>query len=102
MNGIYATVMDPKRNPLSTLRPQHKFQLMVYLSSMWTAIFCATIGSWMYYGELMVGHLLFAAGILITAAVFSNANKASAAATRTYRDFARSDRTPRYDDVWGA
>lgn len=103
MRKYYNLVMDPESNPLKDLRPQHKFQLMVYLSMMWTAVFCLSFGAWSYYGELVVGHVLFALGIVVTAMVFTRARGGSVKQrVRTYRDVARFDRTPRYDDIWGA
>jgi len=103
MRNYYDLVMNPEANPLNALRPQLKFQLMVYLSLMWTTIFCLSFGAWSYYGELVVGHVLFALGIVVTAMVFTHARGGSGKGrVRTYRDATRSDRTPRYDDVWGA
>lgn len=103
MRPYYDAVMNPDMNPLKSLRPQRKFQLMVYLSMMWTTIFCLAAGAWAYYGELIVGHVLIALGIVVTTAVFSRAqNESGQGVVRTYRDARSSDQTPRYDDVWGA
>lgn len=103
MRAFYDVVMDPDANPLKNLRPQRKFQLMVYLSLMWTTLFCLAAGAWAYYGELVIGHILFAIGVIVTTMVFARASDESGATTvRTYRDARLADRTPRYDDVWGA
>ena len=103
VRSYYDLVMNPETNPLKDLRPQQKFQLMVYLSMMWTAVFCLSFGAWSYYGELVVGHILCALGIVVTAMVFTRARgDGGRQRVRTYRDATRFDRTPRYDDVWGA
>jgi hypothetical protein len=69
----YAAIMDADRNLLRVLPPAQRFQTMVYLSVMWTTIFCAAFGSWYWYGELIVGHLLFVLGIALTTITFSRA-----------------------------
>jgi hypothetical protein len=69
---------------------------MALLGTMWTTIFCAGAGAWLWYGELMVLHLLLAGGLLMTGATFIKAKS-----TATYRDHKASDGTSRYDDVWG-
>ncbi len=99
----YDSIMDPETNPLKNLRPQRKFQLMVYLSLMWTTIFCLAVGAWAYFGALVFGHVLVALGVVVTTIVFARATEESGAAiVRTYRDARLSDQTARYDDVWGA
>jgi hypothetical protein len=70
---------------------------MMFLSLMWTTIFCAVAGAWLWYGELVIGHLLVVLGFAITGITFRQANNAS-----TYRDQPLKDGTARYDDVWGA
>jgi hypothetical protein len=69
---------------------------MVALSVMWTTIFCATAGAWFWYGELIVGHLLLALGVMVTGLTFHRAQGEG-----TYRDVPVADGTARYDDVWG-
>ena len=100
MNTWYRLVMDPNVNPLSALSPLRRFQLMSYLSIMWTAIFCASAGAWAWYGHLMIVHILVALGLLATGWTFQSARREARHAT-TYRDYPRSDGTARYDDVWG-
>ena len=41
MLSLYRAVMDPSINPLRNAPPAQRFQLMLYLSIMWTTIFCA-------------------------------------------------------------
>lgn len=99
MFAIYRAVMDSSVNPLRTLPAAQRFQLMLFLSVMWTNIFCLSAGAWIWYGELIVFHVLVAAGVIITGLVFQQA--AMTSAYRTYRHFPLKDGTARYDDVWG-
>lgn len=96
MANAYGVVMDPDKNPLSRLRKPHRFQLMTYLSLMWTTIFCAGFGFWAIYGQLVVLHILLALGVAFTASTFVHAR-------RTHRDVLKhEDNTARYDNLWGA
>lgn len=97
MVSLYRAIMDSDINPLRNLPPIRRFQAMVFLSLMWTTIFCAGAGAWMWYGELIVLHLLVAFGFLVTGVTFHTASRVA-----TYRDHPREDGTARYDDVWGA
>ena len=97
MLSLYRAVMDSDSNPLRDLLPAQRFQLMVFLSVMWTTIFCAAAGAWLWYGELIVLHVLVAFGVIATGLTFHNASQVA-----TYRDHPVEDGTPRYDDVWGA
>jgi hypothetical protein len=97
MFGWYRTVMDAEKNPLRHLPPAQRFQIMVVLSMMWTAIFCAGAGVWFLYGELVALHVLLALGTLFTGWTFSAARP-----VKSYRDYPVRDGTARYDDVWGA
>lgn len=67
----YALVMDADKNPLQILPPAQRFQTMVYLSVMWTTIFCAAFGSWYWYGQLVLAHVLVLLGLLVTSATFA-------------------------------
>ena len=97
MRSIYKIIMDEKINPLNSLPLAQRFQVMMFLSMMWTTIFCAIAGVWFWYGELVIVHLLMAFGFLVTGFSFHRAN-----ITGTYRDKPLQDVTARYDDVWGA
>ena len=79
MSGWYVAIMDSSRNPLRNLPPAQRFQVMVFLSVMWTTIFCAVGGLWFYYGELIIGHVLLALGVLVTATIFRRAGLANSA-----------------------
>ena len=70
---------------------------MLWLSLMWISIFCGIAGVWLWYGELMIGHLLIALGCTAT-----GVNFASSKPGRTDRAVPASDGTTRYVDVWGA
>lgn len=71
----YTAIMNSERNPLRSLPPVQRFQLMVILSMMWTAIFCAGAGLWFWYGEIVAAHVLVAMGILITTLTFRQASR---------------------------
>ena len=47
---------------------------MVFLSLMWTTIFTTSASLWMWYGELLAGHLLVALGIALTGTTFQLAD----------------------------
>ena len=97
MNELYRSIMDSDQNPLKTLPPAQRFQVMVVLSLMWTSIFCTAASVWFWYGELIAVHILLALGVAITGMTFRASPKAA-----TYRDHPKTDGTARYDDVWGA
>lgn len=92
------SVMDPTVNPLRHLHVVQRFQVMCVLGMMWTTIFCLGAGAWLYYGELIVFHVLVAFGVFVTGFTFRSATPQ----TKTYRDYPHKDRTARYDDVWRA
>ena len=97
MKISYQVLMDENKNPLQSLPKTQRFQIMVMLSCMWSTIFCVAIGSWFWWGELVLGHVAVALGIAMTRMTFS------AVRTKTHRDLYRSsDGTTRYDDIWGA
>ena len=96
MISIYRSIMDCNVNPLRNLPAAQRFQVMLFLSVMWTNIFCLSAGAWIWYGELIVFHVLVVAGIVVTGVVFRRASKAAA-----YRHYPLKDGKARYDDVWG-
>ena len=71
----YALIMDADRNPLVILPPAQRFQIMVYLSLMWTTIFCAAFGIWIWYGQILAIHMLML-GIAVTGMTFEIADRA--------------------------
>ena len=74
MMSVYRAIMDPSTNPLRTLPPVQRFQTMLYLGVMWTTIFCAAAGAWMWYGAIVVAHLLVALGFVMTGVTFHRAS----------------------------
>jgi len=99
MRSAYLSIMDSNVNPLRNLPAAQRFQTMLFLSIMWTNIFCLSAGVWIWYGELVVFHVLVVCGIVVTDLVFRRASKV--AVYRTYRHYPLKDGTARYDDVWG-
>ena len=96
MASIYSEIMDTKVNSLKRLPTAQRFQIMVYLSMMWTTIFCLGTGAWLWYGHLIIAHVGVALGVAVTSWTFFTVRH-----NKTYRDFPESDGTARYDDVWG-
>ena len=96
MRETYEVLMDESKNPLQHLPKAQRFQVMVFLSVMWTTVFCLAIGSYAYWGELLLAHVALATGVIITGLTFRQVNK------NTHRDLYRGkDSTVRYDDIWG-
>ncbi len=90
----YRAVMDPERNPLAKLPAAQRFQIMTVLSVMWTTIFCASLGVWMLYGQLIVAHILVLLGVLFTSLTFRTSEHAKA----TYSEYSRAHRAGRHHD----
>ena len=59
---------------------------MIILSVMWSTIFCLSTTAWVWYGELVVGHVLFILGIAVTAMTFRAASSKRQGSVATYRD----------------
>jgi len=69
----YALVMNENRNPLNRIPKMLRFQIMVFLSVMWSTVFSLAIGSWLWWDEMVLGHVAIAVGILITSLTFRQA-----------------------------
>ncbi len=96
LQRVYETVMDPNKNALWRAPKAQRFQIMALLGFMWSVFFSVGIGTWAWFGELVVFHTLILLGTLVTGWTFHNAGRL------THRDrYQRSDGTARYDDVWG-
>ena len=67
--------MSSESNPLRNLAPAQRFQVMIFLSVMWTTVCTASMTLWVWYGELMTAHILLALGTLITGSTFRLASK---------------------------
>jgi len=74
ISDSYSAIMDPSVSPLRNLPSSQRFQAMMALSMMWTLIFCAGTGAWLWYGELVVFHVLVALGAIVTGITFRRAN----------------------------
>jgi Flp pilus assembly protein TadB len=98
MSEFLRFLLDGDRNPLRALPPAQRFQTMAYLALMWTSIFCAGTGAWLWYGELLTAHILVALGFLITTYVFSRTQKRTAPA---HCDPRSADGASRRDGIWG-
>jgi hypothetical protein len=78
-DNIWKSVMDPDKNALLRLPKTVRFQLMVVLAFLWSAIFCISAGliAWLP-GYVLVHIVLLLIGIFGTGWVFKNARKSSA------------------------
>jgi len=64
-------VMNPERNPLARLPKVVRFQIMSVLALMWSCIFCASAGLFMWLPEFYIAHVvLLLLGIFGTGYVF--------------------------------
>ena len=75
MLNYYDIIMNSEKNPLRRLPPAQRFQCMVLLSVMWSTVFCLFVGEWLWYGELVLGHVAVLTAIFITGFVFHKALK---------------------------
>jgi hypothetical protein len=91
MQQNYALIMDADKNPLMILPPAQRFQIMVYLSLMWTTIFCAAFGIWIWYGQILAFHML-SLGIAVTGMTFEIADRTR---RREDEDSERSPKLPK-------
>ena len=74
MQQNYALIMDADKNPLVILPPAQRFQIMDYLSLMWTTICCAACGIWVWYSPILAFHMLIL-GIAVTGMTFEIADR---------------------------
>jgi hypothetical protein len=73
----FLSIMDPDQNGLKGLPKVVRFQLMVVLASLWSAIFCASAGLLIWLpGYLIVHMLLIFVGIFGTSLAFKLATPA--------------------------
>ena len=97
----YNLIMDEDRNPFRQLPKMIRFQLMVMLAYMWSAVFSIWIGSMFSLWPMMVGHTAVIVAIFFTADAFRvTAGKARQTDHRSmYKD--PKDGCAMYDDIWG-
>ncbi len=100
LQRLYDLVMDPRQNPLRSLPKMVRFQYMLILSYMWSAIFTIWIGSALAFGSSVIGHTVLLLGLFFTADLFRRARNRAI----SHRDAMRNprDATVLYDDIWGA
>ena len=89
MLSWYSVIMNSNKNPLNKLPPAQRFQIMVFLSLMWTTIFTTSASLWLWDGELLTGHLLVALGVALTGSTFQLADKKS-----VHREVTAADVSP--------
>ena len=70
---LYNLVMDPNRNPLQALPKMVRFQYMVILAYMWSAVFSIYIGTIALLGPSIAAHTILLIGVFFTADVFRRA-----------------------------
>jgi len=75
MLSWYRTIVESDRYALADLPPSQRFQIMATLSLMWTAIFCAGTGAWLWYGQIAIAHVLIILGLVATSAIFRSARR---------------------------
>lgn len=75
LTQLYRLVMDPSQNPLRALPPTVRFQFMVILSYMWSAIFALWIGYMWFMGPSVIAHTLLLVGVFFTSEIFTLAAK---------------------------
>jgi hypothetical protein len=72
----WAVIMDPERNALKSIPRTVRFQFMVVLASLWSAIFCANMGLMLWLpGYLIVHVVLLLIGIFGTRWLFQSASR---------------------------
>jgi hypothetical protein len=75
LRRLYQVVMDPEVTSLRYLPVQQRMQVMVALGTMWTLIFTASTGAWLYFGYLLAAHVLIPVGALVTGITFRFAER---------------------------
>lgn len=72
----YKYVFDHNINPLRHIPdPASRMLIMIILAVMWSGAFATYIGSLMYFGGSVIGHILLISMVFFTAAVFYDAEK---------------------------
>lgn len=92
---LYDLVMDPNRNPLRALPKMVRFQYMVILAYMWSAVFSIYIGTIALLGPSIAAHTILLIGVFFTADVFRRARARSLSYQRAVPGSARRRRDER-------
>jgi hypothetical protein len=100
MREPYEAIMNSDVNVFRALPKMVRFQYMLILSYLWSAVFTIWVGSAIALAPSVIGHTAIIAAIFFTADVFRRAQ----AQSRNHRDQMRNGRdgTVLYDDLWGA
>ena len=100
LRHMYDAVMDPEQNPLSALPKMVRFQFMVILAYLWSAVFAIWVGSFLLFGPSLAAHLVLLVGVFFTNDLFRRAWSNGI----SHRDAMRNpaDNTVLHDDIWGA
>ena len=72
---MWNSVMTVEHSPLRKLDPRVGHMVFQMLAFMWSGIFAVMIGSVNAFGISAVGHLVFIAGVFVTATMFRTADK---------------------------
>jgi hypothetical protein len=76
INSSWKSIMDPNKNALSGLPKIVRFQLMVVLALMWSAIFCASAGILYWLPGYVLAHVaLIFVGLFGTGWIFRSATR---------------------------
>ena len=100
VKSLYNLVMDPNRNPLQALPKMVRFQYMVVLAYMWSAVFSIYIGTIALLGPSIAAHTILLVGVFFTADIFRRARARALSYDELFQN--KVDGTAMYDDVWGA
>ena len=74
LKNIYDLVMDAEKNPCMQLPKIVRFQLMIVMSYMWSAVFTIWVGTMYSLWPSIVGHTALLVGVFFTADIFRRAN----------------------------
>jgi hypothetical protein len=75
---LYQSVMTIENSPLKNFDPIIAHMMFQVLAFMWSGIFAVMLGSFLAFGISAVFHIVFVAGVFITAIVFKEGHKRSA------------------------
>ena len=90
------SVMNAEKNPLRNLPKIVQFQVMTYLSIMWSILFSLWTGWMILIGPSILAHVLILMVLFFTFKMFKDGNIV------THRDLYKDkDGGVRYDDIWG-
>jgi len=100
LRNAYVSVMDDDLNAFSQLPKTTRFQLMIMLSWVCSAVFAVSAGTYYVFGTSVIAHTAILIAIFFTADLFRRARDGKV----HHRDAMRNkhDGTALYDDLCGA